>query len=79
MEVFSDWPGAQFYTGNFLNGTIQGKGGQVYQRRAAFCLEPQNFPDSPNHPHFPSVVLKPGQMYRHSVIYKLSTISAGHE
>jgi aldose 1-epimerase len=79
LEVFSDWPGAQFYTGNFLNGSIQGKGGQVYQRRAAFCLEPQHFPDSPNHPHFPNVVLKPGQTYRHSVIYKLCTLADGHE
>ncbi|HUD45871.1 MAG TPA: aldose epimerase family protein [Candidatus Baltobacteraceae bacterium] len=79
LEVFSDWPGAQFYTANFLDGTIRGKGGQVYQRRAAFCIEPQHFPDSPNHPHFPSPILKPGQKYRHSVIYKLSTLPPGHE
>jgi aldose 1-epimerase len=73
LEVFSDWPGAQFYTGNHLDGTIRGKGGQVYQPRSGFCIEPQNFPDSPNVPQFPSVVLKLGQAYRHSVIYKLST------
>jgi aldose 1-epimerase len=73
LEVFSDLPGVQFYTGNFLNGTITGKGGQVYHRRTGFCLEPQFFPDSPNHPNFPSIALKPGQTYKHSVIYKLST------
>jgi aldose 1-epimerase len=72
LEVFSDLPGVQFYTGNFLDGTITGKGGRVYKRRCAFCLEPQYFPDSPNHPNFPTTVLKPGQAYRHSVIYKLS-------
>ncbi len=79
LEIFSDWPGVQFYTANHLDGTIHGKGGQVYQRRSAFCLEPQHFPDSANHPNFPSAVLKPGQTYRHSVIYKLSTVAAGHE
>jgi aldose 1-epimerase len=73
LEVFSDLPGVQFYTGNFLNGTITGKAGTVYHPRCAFCLEPQFFPDSPHHPNFPSIVLKPGQTYRHSVIYKLST------
>jgi aldose 1-epimerase len=72
LEVFSDLPGVQFYTGNFLNGTITGKRGQVYHRRTGFCLEPQFFPDSPNHPNFPSITLKPGQTYRHSVIYKFS-------
>jgi aldose 1-epimerase len=79
LEIHSDWPGVQFYTGNHLDGSIRGKGGHVYQQRHGFCLEPQNFPDSPNHPNFPSVVLKPGQTYRHSVIYKLSTVAAGHE
>jgi aldose 1-epimerase len=79
LEIFSDWPGAQFYTANHLDGTIHGKRGQVYQRRAGFCIEPQNFPDSPNNPNFPSIVLRPGQTYRRSVIYKLSTLAAGHE
>jgi aldose 1-epimerase len=79
LEVFSDWPGVQLYTANHLDGSICGKGGQVYQRRNGFCLEPQNFPDSPNHPNFPTVVLKPGQTYRHSVAYKLSTTAAGNE
>ena len=53
MEVWSDQPGLQFYAGNFLDGTITGKDGKVYQRRSAFCMEPQHYPDSPNHPTFP--------------------------
>ncbi|HWD19920.1 MAG TPA: aldose epimerase family protein [Verrucomicrobiae bacterium] len=72
LEVYSKEPGLQFYTGNFLDGTITGKGGWVYQFRDAFCMEPQHFPDSPNHPDFPSVVLKPGQTYRNLIIYKFS-------
>lgn len=72
LEVLSDEPGLQFYTGNFLNGTITGKGGQVYQRRSGFCLEPQHAPDSPNKPHWPSVVLPPGQTYHNKIIYKFS-------
>jgi len=63
----------QFYGGNFLDGTITGKSGGVYQYRNAFCMEPQHFPDSPNHPNFPSVVLKPGQTYKNTIIYKFST------
>jgi aldose 1-epimerase len=70
VEASSTEPGLQFYTGNFLDGTIRGKGGQVYQRRNAFTLEPQHFPDSPNHPAFPSTVLKPGQTYRNVIAYR---------
>jgi aldose 1-epimerase len=73
MEVISDQPGLQFYAGNFLDGTITGKGGAVYQRRTGFCMEPQHYPDSPNKPNFPSVVLRPGQTYKCVVIYKFST------
>jgi aldose 1-epimerase len=73
LTVYTTAPGIQFYTGNFLNGTIKGKGGRVYQFRAAFCLEPQDFPDAPNHPDFPSSELKPGETYRNSIIYKFST------
>jgi len=72
MEVYTTEPGIQFYTGNFLDGTITGKGGQVYQQRAAFCLETQHFPDSPNHPTFPSTTLKPGQKYETSTVYKFT-------
>ena len=73
MEVWSTGPGVQFYTGNFLDGSITGKGGQVYQRRAAVCFEPQHYPDSPNHPQFPTTELKPGQLYKNTIIYKFST------
>lgn len=72
MEVWSDEPGLQFYTGNFLNGSITGKEGKVYQRRSAFCMEPQHYPDSPNKPQFPSVELKPGQTFHNTIVYKFS-------
>jgi Galactose mutarotase and related enzymes len=72
LEVLSDQPGLQFYSGNFLDGSIKGKGGQVYAFRNGFCLEPQHFPDSPNHPNFPSVVLKPGETYRNTIVYRFS-------
>ena len=73
MEVWSTEPGLQFYSGNFLDGTIVGKGGQVYPYRGALALEPQHFPDSPNHPNFPSVVLKPGEVYHNTIVYKFLT------
>lgn len=75
MEVLSTEPGLQFYSGNFLDGTLKGKGGQVYQFRSGFCMEPQHFPDSPNKLQFPSVVLKPGQTYRNTIVYRFSTAS----
>ena len=71
--LLSTEPGLQFYTGNFLDGTLTGKGGRVYNFRNAFCMEPQHFPDSPNHPAFPSVVLKPGQTYKNTIIYRFLT------
>ncbi len=73
MEVLSTEPAVQFYAGNFLDGTITGKYGQVYQKRSGFCLEPQHYPDSPNHPHFPSTVLRPGEDYHNTIIYKFTT------
>ena len=73
MEVWTTEPAMQFYTANFLNNGMTGKGGQKYQPRHAFCMEPQHFPDSPNQPHFPSVELRPGQTYRNTIIYKFST------
>lgn len=73
MTIETDQPGLQFYSGNFLDGSFAGKGGQVYKYRTAMCLETQAFPDSPNHPEFPSVVLKPGEEYTHTTIYKFST------
>jgi aldose 1-epimerase len=63
LEVQTTEPGVQFYSGNFLDGTITGKQGRVYNRRVGFCLETQHFPDSPNHPSFPSTILRPGQEF----------------
>lgn len=72
MEVWTTEPGIQFYTGNFLDGSLRGKGGKAYQQRYALCLETQHFPDSPNKPSFPSVVLKPGGRYTTITVYKFS-------
>lgn len=72
MEVFTTEPGLQFYSGNFLDGSNKGKDGKVYNRHYGFCLETQHFPDSPNKPGFPPVILRPGQEYRHLTIYKFS-------
>jgi aldose 1-epimerase len=73
LEVLTTEPGIQFYTGNFLDGTARGKAGQSYARRTAFCLETQHFPDSPNHPNFPSTELKPGQTFQSTTIFRFST------
>jgi aldose 1-epimerase len=72
LEVLTTQPGIQLYTGNFLDG-IHGKDGKVYNRRYAFCLETQHFPDSPNHPNFPTAELKPGQHFESTTVYKFST------
>jgi aldose 1-epimerase len=72
MEVMTEEPGLQFYTGNFLDGTIKGKGGKVYGHRAAFCMETQHYPDSPNKPSFPSTELKPGETYHTVTTYRFS-------
>jgi aldose 1-epimerase len=73
LEVSTTQPGIQFYTGNFLDPSIHGKGGKVYDFRSGLCLETQHFPDSPNHPSFPSTVLKPGEHFHSTTIYKFST------
>lgn len=73
LEIFTTEPGIQFYSGNFLDGTIQGKGSKTYEHRCAFCLETQHFPDSPNHSHFPSTLLKVGERFRSSTVYRFST------
>ena len=70
MEVYTTEPGIQFYSGNFLDGTIKGKGGKVYQHRSGFSLEAQHFPDSPNQPSFPSTTLKRGEVYKQRTVYK---------
>jgi aldose 1-epimerase len=72
MEVWSTEPALQFYSGNFLDGTITGKGGWVYQQHAGFCMEPQHYPDSPNKPQFPGTELKPGETYKNTIIYRFS-------
>ena len=72
MDVSTTEPGVQFYTGNFLDGTITGKGGAVYRNRFGFCLETQHFPDSPNQPSFPSTIVKPGHPYTSTTVYRFS-------
>lgn len=74
LEVFTDQPGIQFYTGNFLDG-LPGKNGASYKQHSSFALETQNYPDAINHPNFPNSVLKPGEVYRHRTWYKFSTSS----
>ncbi len=69
LDVSTTEPGVQFYTGNFLDGTLTGKGGRVYQRRSAFCLETQHYPDSPNHANFPSTILSPGGVYKSRTVF----------
>ena len=72
LEVWTTQPGVQFYTGNFLDGSVTGKEGRVYKRRYGFCLETQHFPDSPNRPEFPSTILKPGEKFHQSTVFKFS-------
>lgn len=73
MEVLTTQPGMQFYSGNFLDGSLVGKGGVRYEKYAALCLETQHFPDSPNQPNFPSTVLRTGETYNETTIYKFTT------
>ena len=70
LEVSTTEPGVQFYSGNFLDGSITGKGGRVYKRRTGFCLETQHYPDSPNHPTFPSTILRPGSEYSTQTVFR---------
>ncbi|MEZ4896515.1 MAG: aldose epimerase family protein [Saprospiraceae bacterium] len=70
MDVLTEEPGIQFYSGNFLDGSLKGKGGLVCEHRGAFCLETQHFPDSPNHPEFPSTRLNPGDIYQTRTVYR---------
>ena len=76
MELFTTEPGVQLYTANYLDGSLTGKGGAVYRRHAAFCLETQHYPDSVNQPKFPSVILRPGQTYRQTTVHKFTTKSS---
>ena len=70
LEILTTEPGMQFYSGNFLDGSLVGKHGVVYERYTGLCLEPQHFPDTPNHPNFPSTVLRSGEEYTHTTIYR---------
>nr|XP_021530077.1 aldose 1-epimerase [Aotus nancymaae] len=72
LEVYTTQPGVQFYTGNFLDGTLKGKSGAVYPKHSGFCLETQNWPDAVNQPHFPRVLLRPGEEYDHTTWFKFS-------
>ena len=72
LDVYTSQPGIQFYSGNFLDGSITGKNGKKYLKHYGLCLETQHFPDSPNHPEFPDVILKPGQIYQQATIFKFS-------
>jgi len=74
LEVLTNEPGLQFYSGNFLDGTLVGTSGRMYRQGDAFTLETQHFPDSPNHPNFPSTVLRPNQEFNSTTIYKFSTV-----
>jgi aldose 1-epimerase len=75
LEVLTTEPGVQLYSGNFLDGSLTGKGGAVYAKRSGFCLETQHFPDSPNQPAFPTTVLKAGETYRSTTVFKFSMVS----
>ena len=77
LEVHTTEPGLQLYTGNFLDGRVAGKGGRRYGHRGGLCLETQHFPDSPNQPHFPSTILRPGAEYRSRTVFAFSTSEPG--
>jgi aldose 1-epimerase len=76
MSVYTTQPGMQLYSGNFLDGTVRGKGGAAYGKHAGFCLEAQHFPDSPNHAAFPSTVLAPGSTLRETTVYRFGVMNA---
>ena len=77
MNVSTTEPAVQFYAANALPGPVRGKQGKVYHRRHGLCLETQHFPDSPNQPTFPSIVLKPGDTYRSQTVYSFSVLHVG--
>jgi aldose 1-epimerase len=73
LEILTTEPGVQFYSGNFLDGSFTGKYGFVYEKYTGLCLEPQHFPDAPNHPNFPATVLRPDEEYKHTSVYRFSS------
>ena len=74
LEILTTEPGIQFYSGNFLDGSVVGKNGMTYEKYAGLCLEPQHFPDAPNHPNFPSTVLRPGEAYNQTTIFRFLSV-----
>jgi aldose 1-epimerase len=74
MEILTNQPGLQFYSGNFLDGTVSGKGGIIYRQGDGICFEPQVFPDTPNRPQFGSARLDPGQAYENRIVYRFSVL-----
>jgi aldose 1-epimerase len=72
LELWTNQPGVQFYSGNFLDGSVTGKYGRVHRQYDALCLEPQVYPDAPNRPDFPTARLDPGQNYRHTSLFRFS-------
>jgi aldose 1-epimerase len=72
LEVHTTQPGTQFYTSNYFDGSLRGKYGRIYVQHTGFCLETQHFPDSVNHPNFPSTILNPGDVYRQTTVHKFS-------
>ena len=79
LDIFTSEPGIQFYSGNFLDGSVVGKGGRAYGHRSGFCLETQHYPDSPNQPRFPDTVLRPGEEYRSRTVWRFSVDPPGAE
>jgi aldose 1-epimerase len=74
LQIATTEPGIQFYTGNYLDGSLAGKGGNTYGKRHGFCLETQHFPDAVNHPSFPSILLNPGSRYSHTTVHAFSAV-----
>ena len=77
LELLTDQPGLQLYSGNYLDGSIAGKGGRLYRQSDAMCLEPQIWPDAPNRPDFPDARLAPGGVYQHNTVYRFGSAGAG--
>jgi aldose 1-epimerase len=74
MELSANQPGVQFYTGNFLDGSVKGRGGATYVKHSGLCLETQKYPDAIHHPDWPQPVLRPGETYRHVMVHRFSTL-----
>ena len=77
MEILTTEPGVQFFTGNRFDGTVKGVGGRIFLQHGGFCLEPQHFPDSVNQPNFPSVILKPGETFESTSVYRFTNARNG--